>query len=149
MDQQLLHVAVRWVHVVAMAVALGGAALVFMLALRGRRAGVPPAALVRVAVAYEWAFWAAAGTLVMTGIGNLGAFGAGLPSPQSGWGMTLVIKLSLVALLIALSLPRTVAIGRLTDDATDRAVDLVRRLYGATATALAVIAVLAVWLAHG
>jgi uncharacterized membrane protein len=150
MDPHLVHVAVRWIHVLAMAVALGGAALVFVVAMRGAGSGIAPAAVLRIAAAYEWAFWAAAGTLAMTGIGNLGAFGAPLPAPGTTWGSTLVIKLGLVVTLVVLSLPRTLAVGRLAlAAAPDRVHKAVRALYGSTAAAFAVIAALAVWLAHG
>jgi putative copper export protein len=149
MDPHLLHIAVRWLHVVAMAMAFGGAALVFVLAAGARQAKVAPAALLQVAAVYEWAFWLAAGTLAMTGIGNLGAFGAGLPSPETGWGTTLVVKLSVVVLLVVLSLPRTLAVARLAAAAPSRVADVLRTLYGATSATFAVIVAIAVWLAHG
>lgn len=154
MDPHVLHIAVRWLHVVAMAVAFGGAVLVFVLAARARQAGVPAAALLQIAAGYEWAFWLAAGTLAMTGIGNLGAFGAGLPSPETGWGTTLVVKLGVVALLVTLSLPRTLAVARLAVArlavaAPSRVAYVLRTLYGATSATFAVIVAIAVWLAHG
>jgi hypothetical protein len=149
MDPNVLHVAVRWLHVVAMAVALGGAALLFVLAARLSRVGIPAQALVRIAALYEWIFWAAAGTLAMTGVGNLGAFGTALPPPQTGWGMTLTIKLGFVVLLVLLSLPRTLAVARLALGAASAAIGPLRALYGTTTAVFGTIAALAVWLAHG
>ena len=62
---------VRWAHVAGMAAILGGALLVWWLGVRRDRAEV----VVGVAERYEWIFWAAIGLQVMTGVGNLGAFG--------------------------------------------------------------------------
>jgi putative copper export protein len=101
-----------------------------------------------VARGYEWLFWAAAGVLVMTGVGNLGAFGSGLPEPDTRWGTTLVVKLSSVFVLIVLSVPRTLAVGALVRERPATA----RRLgffYGVTAAALALILGIAILLAHG
>ncbi|MGE5262501.1 MAG: hypothetical protein ACM3S0_03900, partial [Acidobacteriota bacterium] len=49
--------------------------------------------LVVAAQRYELLFWFAIGVQVITGIGNLGSFGAGLPPPDSAWGLKLTIKL--------------------------------------------------------
>ena len=65
------------------------------------------------ALRYEQVFWAAAGVLVMTGIGNLGAFGVSLLEPSTAWGTTLVAKLWLVAALIVMSLPRSLIVALL------------------------------------
>jgi putative copper export protein len=97
-------------------------------------------------------FWAAAGVLAMTGIGNLAAFGASLLGPATNWGTTLLLKLGSVVLLVVLSLPRTLAVARLSASPGAMAAGLVRtlrNLYGATAGAFAVILALAIWLAHG
>ena len=93
--------------------------------------------------------WLAAGTLAMTGIGNLGAFGAGLPSPQTGWGTTLVVKLSVVVLLVMLSLPRTLAVARLAFAAPSHVADVLRTLYAFTSATFALVVAIAIWLAHG
>ena len=149
-DPNVLHVAIRWLHVLAMATAFGGAVTVLALATRP---GVASAsAVVAVAVRYEWIFWAAAGVLAMTGIGNLAAFGAGLLGPATDWGATLLLKLGSVLALVLLSLPRTLAVARISssvDKAARGSVITLRNLYGATAGAFAVILALAVWLAHG
>jgi len=149
LDPHVLHVAIRWLHVAAMATAFGGA--VTALALSTRPAADSASAVVAVAVRYEWLFWAAAGVLAMTGIGNLAAFGAGLAGPGTPWGATLMLKLWSVLTLVVLSLPRTLAVARLSassEPAGDLTVRL-RNLYGATAGAFAVILALAIWLAHG
>ncbi|TME71086.1 MAG: hypothetical protein E6H89_12015 [Chloroflexi bacterium] len=149
LDPHVLHVAIRWVHVAAMATAFGGA--ITVLALATRPAGDPASAVLSVAIRYEWMFWAAAGVLVMTGIGNLAAFGADLSGPSTPWGSTLMLKLGSVLALVILSLPRTLAVARMSQAAgsTASAVVWLRNLYGATTAAFAVILGLAVWLAHG
>ena len=150
LDPLVLHVAIRWLHVAAMATAFGGAITVLALSTRP---GVDSAsAVIAVAVRYEWLFWATAGVLAMTGIGNLAAFGAALLGPATDWGMTLVLKLGSVLALVLLSLPRTLAVARMS--ASTRAmpagaIGTVRNLYGATTGAFALILGLAVWLAHG
>lgn len=149
-DPHVLHVAIRWLHVAAMATAFGGA--VTVLALSTRPSVGTAGAVVTVAVRYEWLFWAAAGVLAMTGIGNLAAFGAGLLGPATTWGTTLVLKLSSVLAVVVLSLPRTLTVARMsasTEALAPGVVSAVRNLYGATTGAFAVILGLAVWLAHG
>jgi hypothetical protein len=148
LDPNVLHVAIRWLHVTAMATAFGGAITVFALSTRP---GVDSAsAVVAVAVRYEWLFWAAAGVLAMTGIGNLAAFGAGLLAPATDWGMTLMLKLGSVLALVLLSLPRTLAVARMSAGPIAPSVVIaVRNLYGATTGAFAAILAMAVWLAHG
>ena len=124
-----------------MAVAFGGAFLVAWLAWRTRDN------VIETAVRYEQVFWAAAGVLVMTGIGNLGAFGVSLLEPSTGWGTTLIVKLWLVAALIVVSLPRSLAVV-LASQARTRPVDL-RPVYTVTTSIFAVIVALAIVLANG
>jgi putative copper export protein len=146
----VLHLAIRWLHVAAMATAFGGAIAVFALATRPN-AGTR-AAVLSVALRFEWLFWGAAGVLAMTGIGNLAAFGAGLSGPATPWGATLAVKLWSVLALVILSLPRTLAVLRMgtsPDPIAPALVISLRNLYGATACAFAVILALAIWLAHG
>jgi hypothetical protein len=149
LDPHVLHVAIRWVHVAAMATAFGGAITVF--ALSTRPAGASASAVMAVATRYEWLFWAAAGVLAMTGIGNLASFGAALLGPSTDWGATLTVKLGSVLALIILSLPRTLAVARMSASAAmgPSAIVTVRNLYGATTGAFALILALAVWLANG
>ena len=152
LDPHALHLAIRWLHVSAMATAFGGAITVFALSAR-RRNGALDAALVEVALRYEFLFWLAAGILAMTGIGNLAAFGSGLPLSRTEWGTTFVLKLGFVIALIVLSLPRTLAIARL-QRSRSRPLSAplqgrLRMMYGGTGAAFAVALGLAVWLAHG
>jgi putative copper export protein len=150
LDPNVVHVAIRWLHVAAMATAFGGA--VTVLALATRPAVDSATAVIAVAIRYEWIFWAAAGVLAMTGIGNLAAFGAALLAPATDWGETLVLKLSSVMALVVLSLPRTLAVARISASVGGTAHDsltAMRNLYGATTGAFAVILALAIWLAHG
>ncbi|HEY8655134.1 MAG TPA: hypothetical protein VIN34_00165 [Candidatus Limnocylindria bacterium] len=140
LDHHLIAIAVRWLHVAAMAMALGGALLVAWLAFRE-----PADRVVGVALRYEQAFWLAAGVLVMTGVGNLGAFGPDLPQPATGWGATFIWKLLLVAAIVVGSLPRTLAVA-LPGIPVAAAL---RWMYAGTAAGLVMIAGLAVLLAHG
>jgi len=152
LDPHALHLAIRWLHVAAMATAFGGALTVFALSAR-TRTGALDSALVEVALRYEFMFWLAAGVLAMTGIGNLAAFGTGLPLSRTDWGMTFVLKLGFVLGLIVLSLPRTLAVARLRRSASRLPTEALRSrlgaMYGGTGAAFAVALGLAVWLAHG
>ena len=145
MDPHALSVGVRWLHVAAMAVALGGAVLL-AVASRSRDR---PLDLLGVAVIYERAFWVAAGLLVMTGVGNVAAFGIQLPAPASDWGTAFVAKLLLIGALVLFSIPRTVTIAQLANvPAADRS-GTVAALYATTAIALLAVLAVAVRLAHG
>lgn len=146
LDPHALHVAVRWAHVAAMAVALGGALLVAAVVFTRRD---ERGSLV-VAMAYERLFWGAAGVLVMTGVGNLGAFGRALLEPGTGWGTALVVKLVAVGALLALSLPRSLAVLRLERRSAEGAAigDPLRGIYGTTVGLLALIVFVAEVLAH-
>jgi hypothetical protein len=136
-----LTLAIRWLHVAAMAVALGGAFLVAWLAWRTKDH------MIETAVRYEQVFWAAAGVLVMTGIGNVGAFGVSLLEPSTAWGTALIAKLWLVAALILVSLPRSLAVALLASQAGTGPVDL-RPVYTVTTSILAAIVALAIVLAN-
>jgi uncharacterized membrane protein SirB2 len=136
-----LTLAIRWLHVAAMSVAFGGAFLVAWLAWQTKDH------VIETAVRYEQVFWAAAGVLVMTGIGNLGAFGVSLLEPSSSWGTTLIAKLWLVAVLIIVSLPRSLAVLLLLSQSRTRAVDL-RPVYTVTTSIFAAIVALAIMLAN-
>jgi putative copper export protein len=136
-----LTLAIRWLHVAAMAVAFGGAFLVAWLSWRTRDD------VIETALRYEQVFWVAAGVLVMTGIGNLGAFGVSLLEPSTSWGTTFIAKLWLVAALIMVSLPRSLAVV-LASQARRRPVDL-RPVYTVTTSIFAAIVALAIVLANG
>lgn len=149
MDAHAFSVVIRWLHVAAMAIAFGGAGLVALLAMARPALRAPD--LTRVATIYERAFWGAAGVLVMTGVGNLGAFGGQLPSRDSEWGVTLLAKLALVVALMLLSVPRTLVVVQLAavaDGGSVRSAPLLARLYLATLGGLVAISALAVWLSH-
>lgn len=129
-----------------MAAILGGALLVWWLGLRRHRANA--GVVLDVAERYEWIFWAAIGLQVMTGVGNLGAFGEALPASGSGWGTKLIIKLVAVLALALLSVPRTLAVVAMAG-ATRPRPGLLSTFYGGTTVVVVGIAGLAVWLAHG
>jgi len=141
-DHHMLALAIRWLHVAAMSVAFGGA---FLLAWLSYHTSVDR--LIETAARHEQAFWAAAGVLVMTGIGNLGAFGENLFEPGTAWGTTFIAKLWLVAALIAVSLPRSLIVALLISQDRPRPIDL-RPVYTATTVMFAAIVALAVVLAH-
>lgn len=124
-----------------MAVAFGGAFLVAWLSWRTKDH------VIETAVRYEQVFWAAAGVLVMTGIGNLGAFGVSLLEPSTSWGTTLIAKLWLVAALILVSLPRSLAVVLLASRSGPRPADL-RPVYTVTTSLFAAIVGLAIVLAN-
>lgn len=137
-----LHLAIRTVHVLGMALLVGGAAGVWAAA---RRSVTDCGAL---ASTYEWVFWAALGAMVVTGIGNLGALGA--PGPETRWGQVLLAKLAVVTLFVVASAVRTLAVVR-ADGAvpSDALAAWSRRAYGLTTVGLLVLVVLAEVLAHG
>jgi hypothetical protein len=141
-----LSLIVRWAHVAGMAAILGGALLVWWLGVR--RKGANASMVADVAERYEWIFWAAIGLQVMTGVGNLGAFGEALPSSASGWGTKLIVKLVAVLALAVISVPRTLAVVAMAGGKTARP-DLLSAFYGGTTALVVGIAGLAVWLAHG
>jgi uncharacterized membrane protein len=149
-----LHLLIRYVHVAAMALMLGGPLLLWWLAGRAidTEADTHERLLLLGAQRYEWLFWFALGVSVMTGVGNLGTFGLALPGPASAWGMKFSAKIGLVLLFILLSLVRTLLI---TSTNTEPAKAprsrraMVRNVYGGTAVSVLVILFLAVSLAHG
>ena len=152
----LTHVAVRWLHVLGMAVVFGGAALVWLVLRDGDDHRLPPApgsAGLRVAAAYEWLFWAATGLLVLTGVGNLGTMAPAVPGLATPWGSTFAVKLAGVLALLLGSLVRSVGVVGLLatrSTATGSAVaGRLRRAYAATAVYLLALVALAEVLAHG
>jgi putative copper export protein len=137
-----LSLAVRTLHVLTMAVLVGGTLAVWY---GYRTEAVTDPSLAR---RYEWSFWAALGVLVVTGVGNLGAVGA--PGPATAWGRTFLVKLVLVLAVVVGSAVRTLAVVHVTDDPAGAVQSpVVGRLYGATTVALVAVVVLAEVLAHG
>lgn len=146
-----LHLLVRWLHVLGVAVLLGGSVLAWGTL---RRAGeydddAPAGHARRVAAAYEWLFWAGAGVVVLAGVGNLGALAPGVPGPATGWGWTLAVKLLAVLGLLALSLVRTLAVVRARATGATLRPGRLRAAYAATTGYLLVLLALGEVLAHG
>ena len=144
--------AVRWLHVLAATVAVGGSVLTWAL-LRVDRVdddsdpAIDGASALSVARGYEWLFWAAVGTLVMTGVGNLGAFAPTLPGGR--WRTTLDAKLALLVVVLVGSAVRVRLLSRVRREPSAAATAVLRRAYGATAVGLVVLLTLAEVLAHG
>jgi uncharacterized membrane protein len=136
----LTSLAVRWLHVLAATVAVGGSVLTWTL-LRAEA----PSGAVTVARSYEWLFWAAVGVLVTTGVGNLGAFAPTLPGGR--WRTTLDLKLGLFVLVLCGSAVRVCLLSRIERESGSTR--LLRRAYGATAVGLVGLLTLAEVLAHG
>ncbi|MFC7019903.1 MULTISPECIES: CopD family protein [Haloarcula] len=138
-----LSLAIRTLHVLTMAVLVGGTLAVWY---GYRTEAVTDLSLAR---RYEWSFWAALGVLVVTGVGNLGALGA--PGPATAWGRTFLVKLVLVLAVVVGSAVRTLSVVHVTGTSSARPTRnrVVGRLYGATTVALVLVVVLAEVLAHG
>ena len=135
-----LHLLVRTVHVLGMAVLLGGTVAVWYARRTDR--SVP-------SLSFEWVFWATFGVMLVTGVGNLGALGP--PGPDTRWGRLLTAKLLVVLALVVGSGLRTMVVLRLSAaaDETAGAEAPLGALYGATVVALLLLVVLAEVLAHG
>lgn len=145
---------IRTVHVVAMALAVGGAVLTWGILREATRSTRPTEGVKVVVLArtYEWVFWGAFGLLVMTGVGNLGSIAPAVPAPGTRWGTVLLVKLLVILALLALSVPRTLAVcrhGGGAPQAGPDGLDRLRQAYGVTAVALLAVVVLAMVIAHG
>lgn len=151
MDTLDLHLLIRAVHVVAATLILGGAAIVWLLAVRtsAEASRAQAEAVLFAAERYEWVFWASAAAIVATGVGNLGAFGEGLPAPDSEWGGTLLVKLGAVLVLLAGSVVRTLTLVRLLEGRAVPGLAAMHHLYAATAAGALLVVVAAEVLAHG
>jgi uncharacterized membrane protein len=146
----------RWIHVASMATVLGGSLLVWAVAWQYRSERDNPSAidgLLLLSNQYEWFFWVGLGLLALTGVGNLGNFGAGLPGLSTVWGGRLLIKLILVLVLVLFSSIRTWMIAGLNGQAgtpnSSKAAGLVQKLYGGTILLVLLILLLALSLSHG
>lgn len=135
--------AIRWVHVLAMAVLLGGAVVTWGTF---RTTEEPPPGA---AETYEWLFWLAAGLVVMTGVGNLGSLAPFVPGPNTSWGLTFALKLVAVVGLLVGSVVRTLAVLRGAGAERPSAGRRLGESYAATSGYLFVLVALAVVLAHG
>ena len=146
MDFYQLWFAVRYVHVVSVALLTGGALIVAALWVLPDVLALDAAFVA--ASAYEWTFWSVAGITAATGVSNLGLKGEGLLGPATGWGARLSIKLGTVLALLALSLVRS--------DTVIRARALARRsawrlriVLGAAYALTVVMLLVALWLGLG
>lgn len=129
------HLLIRFVHVLGMALLIGGS----VAAWAGIRWDVGDS--VRIATGYEWLFWTTVGVMIATGVGNLGVMAPAVPGPGTAWGLTLTVKLlSFVGLLVA-------SAGRLLVVAVRE--DGLRLWYAGTAWYLIALLGLAEVLAHG
>lgn len=141
---------VRSVHVLAMAVLVGGAVLVWGVLHYG-----PPAIdtrpALRSAAVYEWAFWGGVSLAVLTGVGNLGALAPAVPRPGTVRGAVLAVKVAAVIVLLVGSLPRTLVVLRRLDraESSPHPPDRLRVAYGLTGLYLIGLVGLAEVLAHG
>jgi hypothetical protein len=143
--------AIRYVHIVSVALLSGGALTVCALAASSAAIVEPKPALM-LAVAYEQAFWLAAGVTVATGVSNLGMKGDGVLGPDTGWGAALFVKLAGVAFLLTLSLIRSDFVARCaapTHQHSRRARAVLISLYGGTAVTLFGVTWIGLGLAHG
>lgn len=142
--------ATRFLHVLGMALLLGGSAVTWA-GIRWYAAESEPA--LDAARRYEWLFWGVVAVMVVTGVGNVGSFGEGLPGPATGWGVAFAVKLGGVVGLLVGSLVRSTLVDRCCGLGIPRARrEAVRRLrvaYGATTVYLLVLLALAEVLAHG
>ncbi|WP_255150031.1 CopD family protein [Halorarius halobius] len=144
-----LHVGVRLLHVTAVALLTGGAALLWLAASRTVAAD-ESSFVVSLAVGYEWLFWAGAGALVATGVGNLGALAPAVPPLDTRWGLVLAVKLLAVLGFLLGSAVRTATVDRLASARPPAAVTRVlSRAYATTTLALVGLLALAEVLAHG
>jgi len=146
MEFYQLWFAVRYVHVVSVALLTGGALIVTALwILPGVRA---LEAAFAAASAYEWTFWSVAGITAATGVSNLGLKGEGLLGPATGWGAALSIKLGTVVALLAVSLMRSDTVIRTRALARPFAWRL-RVVLGAAYSLTVVMLLVALWLGLG
>lgn len=149
-----LHLLIRYLHIVAMALMLGGALLLWRLSVSAPATDgdAQQRLMLFGARRYEFLFWLALGVIVMTGVGNLGALGAALPGPQSTWGTKFIAKVGFVLVFILFSLMRTLWVARLgaaTPGAFPTHSAAFQYAYGGTTLFVLAILFLAVSLAHG
>lgn len=150
LDTHTLSSTYRLLHLVGMAVLLGGA--IHVAAQSVARASEECDGLLVAAARYEWLFWPVVALQVLTGIGNVGVKGSAVPGPATPWGTFFTIKLILVLLALALSLVRTGLVVELSGTPAPlvrRGAKLVQLAYVGTAAVLGAIVLIAVRLAHG
>ena len=89
------YLVIRAVHTWAVAILLGGTALMSVVVCASRKSGredwdQDTITMIRIV---EWIFWSVLGIVVFSGAGNLGAFGEGLPDHNMLWGHVFLFKL--------------------------------------------------------
>jgi uncharacterized membrane protein len=152
-------VAVRTLHVLAVAVLLGGAGLTWLQFRRVADADAderPSAHPLALAGSYEWLFWLAVGLVAVTGVGNLGAMAPAIPT-EGEWATTLLVKLGLLLSFLVASVWRTLVVVRVRRASGDessvslsaRSVGVLHWSYAGTTVVLVVLLALAEVLAHG
>lgn len=129
----------RLVHVLGMALLVGGAAFTWYVIRDGTDA-------LHIAVRYEWVFWGALSVMLATGVGNLGSLGP--PGPGTEWGHVLTLKLATLLVLTVGSFVRTLVVYELRNR-EDAPTATLRRVYAATTLVLLVVVAFAEVLAHG
>jgi putative copper export protein len=138
-----VHLLLRMVHVVTAAIVVGVPVTLAVVLCSS-----PPAEVIaRVGGPIERLQWAALGVMVATGVGNLAAFGGGLPSFDSRWGRTLTIKLAMVVGLLMVSAVRTFVVA--THSMPRTAPQRLSDWYAITGAAAVAVVVAAELLAHG
>lgn len=153
LDASIAGFLVRSVHVVSAALLLGGACLIWGLAVRpGAAPEERDRLLILAAERYEWLFWPVVGLLIATGVGNFGAFGSALPGKDTPWGWKMELKLFAVVMFLLLSILRTLLAIRfgMADSETISipCSKILQPLYAGTALYLVAVLLLAVGLAH-
>lgn len=173
-DPNVLRITYRLLHLLGMAVLVGGAVAVAMhgsvrddeqrgvaprdgvVAGGAARAAATPIdvrTMLAAAARYERLFWPVLMVQVLTGVGNVGVMGSRAPGTGGPWGDLFGTKLLLVGVVLAASFVRTGVVAlRLADPyagLSARGARVLRIGYGATAVALGVIVLLAIGMAHG
>jgi hypothetical protein len=146
MESYQLWFAVRYVHVVSVALLTGGALVV--AALWTVPDVLASEAALAAASAYEWTFWSVVGIAAATGVSNLGLKGEGLLGPATGWGAALSVKLVTVVALLALGLVRSDTVVRARALARPSGSRL-RIVLGVAYSLTALLFLLALWLGLG
>jgi uncharacterized membrane protein len=154
----------RTLHVLGAGVLIGAAATLWYAFRPVAEGEVVTGHSIRLARAYEWTFWAIIAVLIVSGIGNVAAYGRGIPGPASEWGLVLAVKLIGVVGLLVLSVVRSLLVDRATSqgaagvESSDRGSEAdrdailahrLRGIYALTGLYVAGIVVLAEVLAHG
>lgn len=129
---QLPAVTIRWIHLVALAILLGGALVMWL-------ADHPPIDLAR---RYEYLFWLAIGLVVVSGVGNVGLLTGGVPGFSTLWGRLFSLKLLAVLGLVVVSVVRLGVVLRAPEGGyVDRRWYLLTTLWVGALVAIAVVMV--------